>query len=108
MTETEFATSASAVLTQIEEQLDGFDIDTDFERKGDGILEIEFDNGSKIIVNLQAPMQEIWVAAKSGGYHFKFDGNAWRDTRAGTELFAALSEYASQQAGAAVVFTASA
>ncbi len=106
MTETEFTTSAIAVLTRIEEQLDSLVIDTDFERKGDGILEIEFENGSKIIVNLQAPMQEIWVAAKSGGYHFKFDGAAWRDTRSGTELSSALSAYVSQQAGAAVVFTA--
>ena len=74
-------------------------VDADCEFKGTGVLQIEFANGSKIIVNSQAAAREIWVAAKSGGYHFRGDGGRWINTRDGTELFAALSTYASEQAG---------
>ncbi|HEY3598980.1 MAG TPA: iron donor protein CyaY, partial [Paraburkholderia sp.] len=59
----------------------------------------------KIIVNLQPPMHEIWIAAKSGGFHFRFVDDAWRDTRNDTEFFAALSDYATQQAGEPVQIT---
>ena len=68
------------------------------------MLEIEFiDNGTKIIVNSQAPMREMWVAARSGGFHYKRVGDEWINTRDGSELFAALSRMASEQAGAPVV-----
>jgi CyaY protein len=63
---------------------------------------VEFENGSKIIINKQSATQEIWVAAKSGGYHYRWDGTAWRDTRSGEELFSALSGFASAQAGRAI------
>ena len=63
-------------------------------------MEIEFiDGGSKIIVNTQAAMQEIWVAARAGGFHFRMIDSSWRDTRDGGELFSALSRLASAQAG---------
>ena len=68
-----------------------------------GVLEIELHDGSKIIVNRHAPAQELWVAARSGGFHFRWDGRCWRDTRDGSELFAALSALISAQAGVAVV-----
>ncbi len=65
------------------------------------MLEIEFiDNGSKIIVNSQAPMKEMWVAARSGGFHYKRVGDEWRNTRDGSEFFAALSDVATEQGGA--------
>jgi len=86
------------VLAAIERSLDDTDADIEFERSGN-VLTLEFENGTKIIVNLQPPMQEIWIAAKSGGYHFRFVDGAWRDTRNGTEFYAALSDYATQQAG---------
>ena len=64
------------------------------------MLEIEcVNNGSKIIVNSQAPMQELWVAAKSGGFHYKRQGAQWINTRDGSELFAALSGIVSAQSG---------
>ena len=56
----------------------------DFELKAGGIVEIEFDDGSKIIVNRHGAAREIWVAARSGGFHFRWDGAAWRDTRDGS------------------------
>ena len=75
------------------------------ERSGN-VLTLEFENRTKIIVNLQPPMSEIWIAAKAGGFHFRFIDGEWRDTRSGTEFFAALSEYATQQAGEPVQFKA--
>ena len=67
MTETEFMAVSQQVIDSIEEAFDASGIDVDLERKGDGILEIEFENGSKIVINSQTPMRQIWVAAKSGG-----------------------------------------
>ena len=98
MSDSEYLTRAEAVLAAIERSLDDTDADIEFERSGN-VLTLEFENGTKIIVNLQPPMQEIWIAAKSGGYHFRFVDGAWRDTRNGTEFYAALSDYATQQAG---------
>ena len=106
MSETEFLGLAESTLTAIESALDRFNdedvIDVECKRSGN-VLEIEFiDNGSKIIVNSQAPMQELWVAAKSGGFHYKRVGEQWINTRDGSELFAALSLLASAQGGAEV------
>jgi CyaY protein len=110
MTESEFLVLAEATLDRIEAVLeraaDISDLDVECSRRGN-VLEIEFvNNGSKIIVNSQAPMQEMWVAAKSGGFHYKQgDGGQWVNTRDGSELFSALSEMVSGQAGTALVLT---
>ncbi|MBQ5939997.1 MULTISPECIES: iron donor protein CyaY [unclassified Massilia] len=106
MTETEFLALAKSTLDQIEQALDRLNdedaIDVECKRSGN-VLEIEFlDNGSKIIVNSQAPLQEMWVAARSGGFHYKRVGDEWRNTRDESELFASLSKYASEQGGAQV------
>ena len=98
MNEAEFDHLASAVLQTIEQRLEASGVDADFELKDGGVLEVEFADGSKLIVNRHAAAREIWLAARSGGFHFRWDGSAWRDTRDGTELFAALSRCASQQA----------
>ena len=110
MTETEFLDLAEAVLdrieTAIEEAGEAADVDVECSRSGN-VLEIEFvDNGSKIIVNTQAPMKEIWVAARAGGFHYRLVDGQWRDTREGTELFEALSRLASAQGGGALTLTA--
>jgi len=68
----------------------------------DGILEIECGDGSKLIVNRHVPNREIWVAARSGGFHFRADGGAWRDARSGGELGTELSGLLRAQAGLAV------
>ena len=100
MTESEYTHLADATLNRLEAALDAAGID--FERAGGGVLELEFDDGSMIVVNKQAAAQEIWVAAKSGGFHYRWDGADWRDTRGGEELFAALSRLASAQSGEGV------
>ena len=107
MSESEFLALAEATLTQIEAALDRLNdedvLDVECSRSGN-VLEIEFiDNGTKIIVNSQAPMREMWVAARSGGFHYKRVGDEWINTRDGSELFAALSSMASEQAGAPVI-----
>ena len=105
MTESEFLALAEAVLARVEAAVEESEVDIDCERTGN-VLTLEFDDGSKIIVNLQTPMSEIWVAARSGGYHFRLKGDEWRDTRDGAELFDALSRFASQQAGETVTLQA--
>lgn len=107
MTETEFLTLVEATLSAIEAALDRLaendEIDIECSRNGN-VLEIEFlNNGSKIIVNSQVPMQELWVAAKSGGFHFRRIGAQWIDTRDGSEFYAALSAMASAQGGNVIV-----
>ncbi|MFL6675451.1 MAG: iron donor protein CyaY [Massilia sp.] len=106
MSETEFLDLAESTLDAIESALDRLNdedlLDVECKRSGN-VLEIEFlDNGSKIIVNSQAPLQEMWVAARAGGYHYKRVGAEWRNTRDGSELFASLSQLASAQGGAQV------
>ena len=99
MNESDFEAQASATLTALERALENCDEELDFELKAGGIVELVFDDGSKIIVNRHTAAREIWVAARAGGFHFRWDGAAWRDTRNATELFAALSELISAQLG---------
>jgi len=100
MNESDFETLASAALMALERAFEASAPDVDVQTKGAGVLEIEFEDGSKMVINRHGAAREIWVAAKSGGFHFRHDGKAWRDTRDGTELFAAVSRLASQQGGA--------
>jgi CyaY protein len=99
MTESEFTERADAALTRLEAALEASGADIDFELKDGGILELEFDNGTRIIVNRHGAAREIWVAAKSGGFHYRWDGTRWVNTRDGEELFAALSRLVSEQSG---------
>jgi CyaY protein len=99
MTETEFERLAGETLQQVERALEESGVDADFELKDGGVLELEFADGSKVIVNRHGAAREIWIAARSGGFHFRWDGAAWRDTRDGGELFAALSQIVSAQGG---------
>jgi CyaY protein len=102
----EFEAQATRTLEAIERALEASGVDADFELKEGGVLELEFADGSKIIVNRHGAAREIWVAARSGGFHYRWDGAAWRDTRDGTELFAALSRLVSAQSGTGVILSA--
>jgi CyaY protein len=85
---------------------DALDLDLDVERQGGNVVNIRFRDSSVIVVNTQAPLHEIWVAAKSGGYHYRWAGTLatplWLDTKTGREILSDLSEFASNQAGQAV------
>jgi len=103
MTETEFEQLAGETLAALERAFDAVAPDADVQAKGDGVLEIEFEDGSKMVINRHGAAREIWVAAKSGGFHFRHDGSVWRDTRDGTEFFASVSKLVSLQGGTPVV-----
>ncbi len=98
----DYQRAAQAALASIESCVDRWlqddVIDIDSDRTG-GLLELSFPNGSKLIVNTQPPLRELWLAARSGGFHFKRVAGRWIDTRSGREFFDALSDCASEQAG---------
>jgi CyaY protein len=106
MAQPDFDLLAEAALEQIQQALETCGADVDVEAKADGVIELEFDDGSKMVINRHRAAEEIWVAARAGGFHFRWDGAAWRDTREGAELFAALSKLVSAQGGAPVVLAA--
>ena len=85
---------------------EALDLDLDIERQGGNVINIRFKDKSVIVVNTQPPLHEIWVAAKSGGYHYRWAGTLvqplWLDTKTGKELLSDLTEFASAQAGQAV------
>ena len=103
MNESEFERLADEVLEAIEEAIDESGADIDYDSAG-GILTLEFADGSQVIVNRQAPLSQVWVAARSGGFHFDYDadGECWRLQGGGDELFDLLSRCCSEQAGEAV------
>jgi CyaY protein len=102
MDEAEFNQSVDVALARIEAGVEAADLD--FETPADGILEIEFDNGSKIIVNRHGVAREIWVAARSGGFHFKPQSGAWVDTKSGEDLYAKLVALIAEQGGSQASF----
>lgn len=97
MNESEFHRAVDAVLARIESSLEDEDaLDLDLES---GILTVTCEDASRVIVNRQTPNREIWVAARSGGFHFAWRDGAWRDTRSGDELFASLARVIEAQSG---------
>ena len=107
MTDLEYLDRAEALLRRVEAECDRLneatDADIDNQRVG-GMITLVFPDASQIVVNLQKPLQEVWLAARSGGYHFRFSEGAWRDTKSGAEFFARLSQSASEHAGMALAF----
>ena len=107
MTESEFEALADATIAALERALEASALDVDVETKGSGVLEVEFADGGRIVINRHTAARELWVAARSGGFHFCHEGGKWRDTRDGSELFAALSKLVSAQGGTPVILAAS-
>jgi CyaY protein len=109
ITDSEFIAAADRTLAAIGEALDAAlaasDADVDWSLN-DGILEIECEDGGKLIVNRHVPNREIWVAARSGGFHFRPRDGVWRDTRSGDELGVALVAVLRAQAGLSVALPA--
>jgi len=109
MTDLEFLDQAEQLLSAVEQACDRIndesEADIDNQRTG-GMITLTFANRSQIILNLQKPLHEVWMAARSGGYHYRFGEGAWQDTKGQGEFFASLSRYASEQAGMRLVFTA--
>ena len=108
MTDTDYMDHAEALLRAIELSCDRInddgDADIDNQRVG-GMVTLTFANRSQIIINLQKPLQEVWLAARAGGFHYRFDGTAWSDTKGQGEFFAHLSRFAGEQAGQPLTFS---
>lgn len=102
MDDKEFGLLAHTALSRIQAGLENAGLD--FETPADGILEVEFDDGSKIVINRHSTAQEIWVAARSGGYHFQPAEDGWEDSRDGEDLYIKLARLIKQQGGALVLF----
>ncbi|HRD83665.1 MAG TPA: iron donor protein CyaY [Rubrivivax sp.] len=107
LTDTEYRQLGMALVAGLEATIDRWLqqdlIDIDSSRSG-GMLEMTFPDDSRIVVNLQPPLQEIWVAARQGGFHYRCVGGRWLDTRDGSELLASLSRHASAQGGMSLDF----
>ncbi len=101
MTENEFNALADTVFKRIEHALDETDIDYD---SNGMVMEIEFDDGSKVIVNRHVPNREIWLAARSGGFHFGRQNDAWISQREGDELYAKLATLIQTGSGSIIEF----
>ena len=109
MTDLEFLDRAELLLKAVELACDRIndesEADIDNQRVG-GMITLTFENRSQIIINLQKPLHEIWMAARSGGYHYRFDGTNWQDTKGQGEFWAQLSRDASRQYGEDLLFKA--
>lgn len=108
MTDTEYLDHAETLLRDIELACDRIndagDADVDNQRVG-GMITLTFSNGSQIIVNLQKPLHEVWMAARAGGFHYRFDGSTWVDTKGQGEFWEHLNRFASEQAGERLRFS---
>ncbi len=106
MTDLEFMNRAENLLQAVETSCDRINdqalADIDNQRVG-GMVTLVFLNKSQIVLNMQKPLHEIWLAAKAGGYHYKFDNGQWLDTKGQGEFFSHLSRCASEQAGCPLV-----
>jgi CyaY protein len=111
MTDLEYLDRAEQLLLAVEQCCDRIndetDADIDAQRVG-GMVTLVFANRSQIVINQQKPLHEIWLAAKAGGFHYRFDAaqNAWVDTKGAGEFFANLSSYAAEQSGLKLEFKA--
>jgi CyaY protein len=107
LTDADYRSETAALLARIEAAADRWlqddVIDIDTQRTG-GLLELQFPDGSKIVVNTQPPLHEVWLAARAGGFHYRWVAGRWLDTRDGSEFLEALSRHASAQAGTTLTF----
>ena len=107
MTDLEFLTQAEALLKAVEMQCDQIneelDIDLDNQRVG-SMVTLTFADRSQIVINLQKPLHEVWMASKSGGYHYKWQNNSWQDTKGQGEFFSHLSTQASIHSDQSIYF----
>ncbi|PUE52229.1 iron donor protein CyaY [Limnohabitans sp. 2KL-17] len=107
MTDLEFLDQAERLLAGVEISSDRLNDDTDADidnQRTGGMVTLTFPNRSQIVINLQKPLQEVWLAARCGGFHYRFDGVHWMDSKGQGEFWESLSRYASQQAGQDLLF----
>lgn len=105
MNDSQYNLIAEDLLLAVEEAIEECGVDIDYEGVG-GLLTLTFKNSTKIIINKQAPLHEIWVATKFNGHHFSFNDDMWVDKRGGDEFWQFLSDAVSKQAETEITLTA--
>jgi CyaY protein len=109
MTDQEFLDHAEHLLTQIELACDHLNdstaLDIDNQRVG-AMITLTLSNKSQIVINLQKPLHEVWLATRSGGYHYKFQDASWIDTKGQGEFWHQLQTDLSAQSGAPIDLSA--
>jgi CyaY protein len=103
MTESDFNQLTDAVFARIERAIDDSGADIECNLNG-AVMEIEFADGSQVIVNRHTPNQEMWLAAKSGGFHYAYDHGVWQSRRDSSEFFSQLAELIRLGASETVLF----
>lgn len=104
-TETSFNEVIDDLIINIEDQIDELSTDVDYETTA-GILTLTMPNNSQIIINRQTSQFQLWLAAKSGGFHFEFNDNSWLDTKTNKDFYQTLNECVFQQSGQQLLLTA--
>ncbi len=108
MNESEFQEIAEQTIEDIQDAIDNSNADIDYDEIG-GVLTLEFEDGSKIIFSKQGAMNQLWMAAKSGGFHFDFDEGSEQwicDSGDNEEMYNMLSRLSTEQAGEEVRLSA--
>ena len=104
MNESEFVDLAEETIEAIQETIEESGADIDYDEIN-GVLTLEFENGSQIIFSKQTPAKQLWMAAKAGGFHFDYDDatQQWLcDSGNKENLHAMLNRLSSEQAGESV------
>lgn len=101
MNDTQFHQLVDLQMQQIEEAIDESEADIDYDISGN-VMTLEFEDRSQIIINRQEPMHEIWLASKSGGFHFKLQGDVWICSKTGSELFTLVKSECEKHAGESI------
>ena len=107
MNDLEFLDEAERLLAGVEISCDRLNDDTDADidnQRTGGMVTLTFPNRSQIVINLQKPLHEVWLAARCGGFHYKFVDALWQDTKGQGEFWQSLSRYASEQSGQSLTF----
>lgn len=97
MNDSQYNIATDELLLAVEEAIENCGHDIDYEGVG-GLLTLTFKNSTKIIINKQAPLHEIWVATKFNGHHFQYESDQWIDKRSGEEFWQFISAAVSKQA----------
>ncbi|CCQ11388.1 Frataxin homolog CyaY, facilitates iron supply for heme A synthesis or Fe-S cluster assembly [Pseudoalteromonas luteoviolacea B = ATCC 29581] len=105
MTDHEYHELVDAMLLSLEEQVEECEVDLDYETNS-GLLEIIFPDKSKIVINKQPPLHQLWVATKFNGHHFELHGDKWIDNRSGAEFWQFISDAATRQASETIQWVA--
>ena len=98
MNDREFEEIVDAVFLRIEDRIDEQELDVDIDSSG-GVLTLTMEDGSQVILSRQGASREIWVAARSGGFHLRHQEGDWISSVTGEDLESLLNRVFTEQAG---------